>query len=121
MTVNVANLSGEISTFTEAAMAWATVALPRLAGAIALLVVGWWLADRARRATARVLDAQSRIDATLSGVIASLVRYSILIVVVVAVLAQLGIQTTSILAASAPPASPSASPSRARCRTSPPA
>jgi len=46
-----------------------------------------------------VLAAQSRIDATLSAVIVSVVRYSILIVVLVAVLGQLGIQTTSILAA----------------------
>jgi small conductance mechanosensitive channel len=99
MTVNLANLSGEIATFTDAALAWATVALPRVIGAIALLVIGWWFAARAKRATARVLGAQSRIDTTLSGVIASLVRYSILIVVLVAVLAQLGIQTTSILAA----------------------
>lgn len=99
MTVNAAELSGEITTFAQAAMAWAAVALPRIVGAIALLVVGWWFAVRAKNATARVLGVQSRIDATLSGVIASLVRYSILIVVVVAVLAQLGIQTTSILAA----------------------
>jgi small conductance mechanosensitive channel len=99
MTLNLANLSGEISTFTDAAIAWATVALPRLVGAIALLVVGGWFAARAQRAIGRVLGAQSRIDATLSGVVASLVRYSILIVVVVAVLAQIGIQTTSILAA----------------------
>ncbi len=99
MTVNVAQLSGEIATFTDAAMAWATLALPRLLGALALLIVGWWLAARARDAIARVLGAQSRIDPTLSSVVASLVRYSILVVVLVAVLAQIGIQTTSILAA----------------------
>ncbi len=99
MTVNLANLSGEIATFSTAAMDWAAVAVPRFVGAIALLIVGWWLASRSYRATARLLDGQSRIDPTLSGVVASLVRYGVLIVVVVAVLAQLGIQTTSILAA----------------------
>jgi small conductance mechanosensitive channel len=46
-----------------------------------------------------MLDRQQRIDPTLRGLISSLVRYSILIIVVVAVLSQLGIQTTSILAA----------------------
>ena len=99
MTVNLANLSGEISTFTDTALAWAAVAVPRFVGAIVLLVVGWWFASRSYRATARLLDGQSRIDPTLRGVISALVRYSILIVVVVAVLAQIGIQTTSILAA----------------------
>jgi len=99
MTADFAHLNGELGTFLQATLAWATVAVPRLVGAIVLLIVGWWLASWARRAIVRVLAAQSRIDVTLSGVIASLVRYSILIVVVVAVLAQLGIQTTSILAA----------------------
>ena len=99
MTVNVAQLSGEISSFADAALAWAGIALPRFVGALALLVVGWWLAARAMRATARLLDGQRHVDPTLRGVIGSLVRYSILIVVLVAVLAQLGIQTTSILAA----------------------
>jgi small conductance mechanosensitive channel len=99
MTVNLANLSGEITTFTAAAVNWAVVAVPRFAGAIALLVVGWWLAARAKNATTRVLDGQRHVDPTLRGVVASLVRYGILIVVLVAVLAQIGIQTTSILAA----------------------
>ncbi len=99
MTVNIAQLSGELGTFVDAAVTWATMAVPRLAGAVVLLVAGWWLASRAQRAILRLLAVQSRIDVTLSAVIASLVRYSILIVVAVAILAQLGIQTTSILAA----------------------
>ncbi len=99
MTVNVAQLSGEFSTFAQTAVAWATVALPRFVGAIALLVGGWWFAGRAQRGTARVLDGQRHVDPTLRTVLASLVRYAILILILVAVLAQLGIQTTSILAA----------------------
>jgi small conductance mechanosensitive channel len=97
--MNAAHLSGEIGTLLEALVAWAAVAVPRFIGALVLLIVGWWFASRAQRATARVLDGQSRIDATLRGVISSLVRYSILILVAVAVLGQLGIQTTSVLAA----------------------
>jgi small conductance mechanosensitive channel len=61
-------------------------------------VGGWWLASRAQSGTARVLDGQRHVDPTLRTVVASLVRYSILIVVLVAVLSQIGIQTTSILA-----------------------
>jgi small conductance mechanosensitive channel len=92
-------VSGEIGTFMEALAAWAATTVPRIVGALALLVVGWWIAGRAQRAMAAVLRRQSHIDVMLSGVIASVVRYSILIVVLVAVLGQLGIQTTSILAA----------------------
>jgi small conductance mechanosensitive channel len=99
MTVDLANLSVEITTFATTAVNWATVAVPRVVGAIALLVVGWWLAARAKNAITRLLNGQRHVDPALRGIIASLVRYAILIVVLVAVLAQLGIQTTSILAA----------------------
>jgi small conductance mechanosensitive channel len=92
-------LSGEVSTFVSAAIAWGMMVLPRFIGALVLLIVGWWLASRASKAIRRLLDGQSRIDPMLCAVIASLVRYSILIIVVVAALGQLGIQTTSLLAA----------------------
>jgi small conductance mechanosensitive channel len=92
-------MAGEIGTFLSGLAAWAAIALPRAVGALVLLAVGWWIAGRAQRAMAAVLRHQSHIDVMLSGVIASVVRYSILIVVLVAVLGQLGIQTTSILAA----------------------
>lgn len=97
--MDTTQLSGEISTIASTAIAWATVALPRLVGALVLLIVGWWIASRASRAVTRLLDGQSRIDPMLCAVIASLVRYTILIIVLVAALGQLGIQTTSILAA----------------------
>ena len=92
-------VGGEIGTFLSALAAWAAVAVPRIIGALVLFALGWWIAGRAQRAMSAVLDRQSRIDAMLSGMIASIVRYSILIVVVVAVLGQIGVQTTSILAA----------------------
>lgn len=99
METAVAEVTGQVGGFLSALTAWAAIALPHFIGALALLVVGWWLAGRAERAVDAVLDRQSRIDLTLRGILSSLVRYAILIVVVVAVLAQLGFQTTSILAA----------------------
>ncbi len=99
MDVAATQVGGEIGTFLTGLAAWAAVAVPRIVGALVLLVLGWWIAGRAQRAMGAVLDRQTRIDAMLSGVVASIVRYAILIVVVVAVLGQLGIQTTSILAA----------------------
>jgi small conductance mechanosensitive channel len=64
-----------------------------------LLIGGWWLSSRAERAVARLLERHNRIDVTLRSVIASLVRYTILILTLVAALGQIGIQTTSVLAA----------------------
>lgn len=96
---NVEQLGNEISVFATQLTAWAAVALPSLIGAILLLTVGWWFAGRAERGIRRLFAVQSRIDPTLGGVVATLVRYAILVLVIVAVLGQLGIQTTSILAA----------------------
>jgi small conductance mechanosensitive channel len=99
MDATATHLSGEIGTFLAGLAAWAAAAVPRFIGALLLLIVGWWVASRAERAIGSLLSRQNHIDAMLCGVIASLVRYSILIIVLVAVLGQLGIQTTSILAA----------------------
>lgn len=96
---DVTHLTGEIGIFVTSLTTWAATALPSLIGAIVMLIVGWWVAARADRGIRRLLSHQSSIDLTLSGVIASLVRYGILILVIVAVLGQLGVQTTSILAA----------------------
>jgi small conductance mechanosensitive channel len=97
--MDAAELGGQLSGLVSALVAWVTVAVPNMVGAIVLLIAGWWVAGRAYRAVRGLLARQHRIDITLSGVIASLVRYSILIFVVVAVLGQLGVQTTSVLAA----------------------
>jgi small conductance mechanosensitive channel len=94
-----AQLSEELGTFLSSLAAWAAVALPHFIGALLLLLVGWWVANRAHDGVCRLLDLQSRIDPTLRGLISSVVRYGILVLVFVAVLGQLGIQTTSILAA----------------------
>lgn len=96
---DVTHLTGEISIFVTSLTNWAATALPSLVGAVLMLIVGWWVAARADRGIRRLLSHQSSIDRMLSSVIASLVRYSILVLVIVAVLGQLGVQTTSILAA----------------------
>lgn len=96
---DVSHIGGEISVFLTQLTAWAAVALPSFVSALFMLIVGWWIAARTERGMRMLLSRQSHIDATLCGVIASLVRYGILVLVIVAVLGQLGIQTTSILAA----------------------
>jgi small conductance mechanosensitive channel len=73
--------------------------LPRLAAAIILLVVGYLVAGWLGSATRRILVRTGRLEATLVPAIVATVRYAILIVVVVAALAQLGLETTSLLAA----------------------
>jgi small conductance mechanosensitive channel len=67
-------------------------------GGLVILIVGWIVAGSARRAVNRALSKIEKIDVTLRQFLASLVRYVILIFVVLAVLAQFGIQTASLIA-----------------------
>jgi len=92
-------LTADLDAFGAGLSAWVATALPNLLAGLFLLVAGWWLAAWAQRGVDRILDGQGRIDLTLRSVISSLVRYAILAVVLVAALGQLGIQTTSVLAA----------------------
>ena len=69
----------------------------RLLAAIVILVIGWMLATWAKRwllAGLRHLP----MDLTLKPLIASLVRYAILILTLILVLGQFGVQTTSLIA-----------------------
>jgi small conductance mechanosensitive channel len=93
-----ANWDGEVAAFLTQLASWAAVAIPSVIGAVLLVAAGWWLAARADGAIGGLLDRQTRIDPTLRGVVTSVVRYAILILAAVAALAQIGVQTTSILA-----------------------
>lgn len=67
-------------------------------GAVLLLIVGLWLSGRARVWTVRALGKARALDDMLRGFFGSIARYLVLIVVVLAVLSQFGIETTSLIA-----------------------
>lgn len=67
-------------------------------GALFILIIGWWFAGWAKRAVTKALNKVASIDATLTPFLSSIVRYVILAFVLVAVLNQFGVQTTSIIA-----------------------
>lgn len=67
-------------------------------GAIVILIAGWISARWAAVAVNRSLGRIGRLDETLRQFFGSLVRYVILAVTILAVLAQFGIQTASLLA-----------------------
>jgi len=66
--------------------------------AIAILVVGWTVAAWAARAVRSGLRRVSRFDATLRPLVASAVRYAIVILTIIAVLQRFGVETTSLIA-----------------------
>ncbi|HEX7006681.1 MAG TPA: mechanosensitive ion channel domain-containing protein [Alphaproteobacteria bacterium] len=67
-------------------------------GAIAILIVGWIAAAWASKGTRRMLGRFRAMDDTLKPLLAQVVRYAILVFVAIAVLAQFGVQTASIIA-----------------------
>ena len=67
-------------------------------GAIVILIIGLMFAGWAQRATQKALGKVDKFDATLRGFFASIVKYFVIVIVVLAVLNQFGVQTTSLIA-----------------------
>jgi small conductance mechanosensitive channel len=68
-------------------------------GAFILLVLGWIAARYLHRWALRGMQQIHGFDITLAHFLANIIRYAILIMVLIAVLGQFGVQTASILAA----------------------
>ncbi|MCO6185589.1 mechanosensitive ion channel family protein [Rhizobium sp. L1K21] len=68
-------------------------------GAVAILIVGWIVAGVLSRTTLNALKRVERVDLAVAGFFATAVRWGILVIVIVMVLGQFGVQTTSIVAA----------------------
>jgi len=66
--------------------------------AVLILIVGFWLAGRARKWTVHALSRGPVKDDMLQSFFGSIVRYLIIIVTILAVLGEFGIQTTSLIA-----------------------
>ena len=83
-----------LQSLTEMALSYGVDIL----GALAILIIGWTVAGWVARLTYKALNRIPRVDDTLKPVLSSIVRYVIIAFVIVAVLAQFGIETTSIIA-----------------------
>ena len=66
-------------------------------GAIVILVVGWAIAGWIKQAVNRALGKVDRFDQTLRTFFASLAKYLVIVVTIVAVLNQFGVQTASLI------------------------
>tara|TARA_R110000850_G_scaffold118079_15_gene234911 strand:- start:816 stop:1799 length:984 start_codon:yes stop_codon:yes gene_type:complete len=68
-------------------------------GAIFILIVGWTVSRLLGRWVRSLLKRTHRIDPTVVGFFSIFVRYAVLVVVVIMVLGQFGVQTASIITA----------------------
>ena len=91
LSLNLAEVSGLLG---AAALAFVV----RFAGAIAVLLIGYLLVRWLSGAANRMMARSSRLEATLIPVFGATLRYGLMIAVLIAALAQLGVQTTSLLA-----------------------
>jgi small conductance mechanosensitive channel len=89
----------DVSATALMAWTWAADFLPRLASAIVLIIAGFIVAGWLSRTICRLATDRARLDPTIGPVLGAIVRYGILTLVAIAVLGQLGVQTTSLLAA----------------------
>ena len=75
---------------------WVSAYAVRIIVAILIFIVGKWISRRLASLTARMLKKQD-VDITLINFLDGLVYYSLLVMVIIAAAAQLGINTTSFL------------------------
>lgn len=82
----------------DVAWTWTAAFLPRFVAAVLILLVGSLIARWLSRAIFNVTGRTAHIDATVRPILAAIVRYSILILVFIAALSQIGVQTASLFA-----------------------
>jgi small conductance mechanosensitive channel len=97
MELNLGDTPAQLTAFGAMTWTWAVEFLPRLGVALVILAVGFSVAGWASRLVRAAIERSRHIDSTLEPIAASGVRYAILIVVFIAALGQLGVQTTSLL------------------------
>jgi small conductance mechanosensitive channel len=78
---------------------WSENFFPHLLTGIIILIAGYVVAVWISEVVRKLLARSARVDPTVQPVFAAAVRYSILVLVVVSALGELGVQTASLLAA----------------------
>ncbi len=94
----LAALNEEIN-FAAEAWLWLKVNLAYLTGAVSVLVAGVILARLLSRWADRALTGNTRIEPTVAKFLSNIIKYALWVIVVITVLTQFGVQTTSIIAA----------------------
>jgi len=93
------NLSPEnIDRAIDIAWSWTAAFLPRFITAIIILIVGTILARWLSRTVFGLASRSTHVDPTIRPILAAMIRYSVLILVFIVALSQIGVQTASLFA-----------------------
>jgi small conductance mechanosensitive channel len=88
----------QLDAYTAILWTWAVTFIPHFVTAILILLVGYMFASWMGGGVRKLLDRAGHLDVAVRPVISAVVRYSILILILIAALAQIGVQTASLLA-----------------------
>ena len=83
-----------IQKITELTATWGL----RLLGGILLLIGGWIVARWTARGVARACERSGRVDSTVQGYLSKLAHLAVLVITIIAVLNNFGVQTASLIA-----------------------
>ena len=86
-----------MQTLLETVAEWGPMAIAAIK-ALVVLIIGWMVAGLVSRLVRNKVNANPRIDDTLGNFVASIVKWVILLMVLIAVLGLFGIQATSLVA-----------------------
>lgn len=85
--------------FAGQAWIWLRTNLIGLSGAIAVTVIGFFVVRTLSRTADKALKSSERLDPTVARFLGNVVKYALWVILVVTVLTQFGVQTTTIIAA----------------------
>ena len=99
---DVAGTVGEAGGFAAKAIDWAVTKGPGLAVQfvifLAILIIGFWIAKKLAATTKKLAMKSPNVDETLANFLSSIVGYVIKIMVIIAAITKLGVETTSLVA-----------------------
>ena len=95
------NLETDIAALSipETMFVWFKANVMEILGAIAVLVIGLLIASIVSRSVSGALTRANRLDPSVASLLSNLVKYALWALVLVTVLTQFGVETTSIIAA----------------------
>lgn len=92
------NMEEQVSIVVDALINAGTEYGLNFLGAVAILIIGAWIAGKVKKAVLNGLGKLKNFDDTLKPFLANVAKYAVMIVVIIAVLNQFGVQTASIIA-----------------------
>lgn len=92
------NMTTDPQSAMETIMGIVWAQLPTVTAAVAILVIGFWIAGRGAASVRKLVAKYDGIDPLLGNFFASILRYIIIIVTLLAVLGKFGVETTSFIA-----------------------